>query len=234
MSTRAQTAHVHSAQFDPLPLVPGSGDVSTQTIDLDSLFAADVHPTGTFDLSGIESTSLGKLLNVLPIPAMLIDNWYSLVFANQSCAKLGTGYSTAVPSSFPDLFSLPRDPERAKTVRDSALALMERAFSTRKPEVAEAILEIDEVRLWARLHLRSVKISSERYVLVVIEDVTSEKTQCKLSEREERRLRRVHQKLAMSVHDLSQNLQETEEKLRKITELYVESREQLRLQRQKT
>jgi hypothetical protein len=229
MSTRTQTLDAHLVRPAALPFLPVRGDVSTQSIDLDSLFTADVNATGIFDLSGIESTSLGKLLNLLPIPAMLVDSWYSVVFANQACAKFGAGYKSAESSSFPDLFSIPRDPDRAKAVRERVLGLLERALSTRRPEVAEAILEVEDVRLWARLHLRSVKIASQRYVLTLIEDVTAEKTQSKLSEKSERRLREIHDKVAGEAHDLRTKLQHAEDQLRKMTKLYAESQEQLRL-----
>ena len=229
MSALTHISKPYSVGSMALPLVNGNGDVATQTIDLNSLFSADVHSTGLFDLSGIESTSLGKLLNVLPIPAMLVDSWYSVVFANQACAKFGTGYKSAEAHSFTDLFSPPRDPARAKVVRERALALLERAFSRRKPEVAEAILEFDEVKLWARIHLRSVMLASQRYVLVLIEDMTTEKTQSKLNEKEERRLREVQDKMAGEAHDLRRKLQQAEEQLRKMKALYAESQEELRL-----
>ncbi len=228
MSPRSQILRALSVQTDPRPLVaPQSVDISTQTIDLNSLYNENMAAAGTFNLSGIESTSLGKLLHVLPVPAMVVDSWYSVVFANQACTKLGAGFKTGECSSFPDLLSFPEDPDLARNLRNRALALLERAFLTRKPEVAEAILEVDVVRVWARLHLRSVKIASKRYVLVIIEDVTAEKTQSKLNQREGQRLRQIHEKLSDELRDLRAKLQEKEEKLRMVSALYSECREQL-------
>lgn len=203
------------------------GDVSTQTIDLDSLFTADVHSTGTFDFSGIESTSFGKLLNAIPIPAMLLDQWYTIVFVNSSCGRIGTKGARTVGSCLTDLLSVPRTPSGAEKVCDRALSLLERTFSTRKPQVAEAILEIGQVKLWARLHLRSVRMATQRYVLLLIEDVTSEKMQSRLSQREEQRIRKIHQDCTTNSRGHGVKLRETEEKLRETASRYLAMREQL-------
>ena len=50
------------------------GKQTAQTIDLHSLFAYEAGKSGVFDLSDIASTSLGKLLDAIPVPVLLITS----------------------------------------------------------------------------------------------------------------------------------------------------------------
>ena len=233
MSAIREISPIQSSQLDFYRSAVPEPGITTETIDLVKLYSDGANSNGDSGLIGIETTPLGKLLHALPTPAMLMDNWYSVVFANQSCSKLGGGFRTEACSSFPDLFCLPDDPERARVLRDSALAMLGRAFSTRKAEIAEAILQVAHVRLWARLHLRPVKITTHRYVLVFIEDVTAEKAESKLSRLEELQLRRNRDTLGDMMHELRQELKETRERLRMVTALYTECRQQLQLYQQR-
>ncbi len=157
---------------------------TTQTIDLRDVFADDVYSSGSFDLSMIGSTAFGKLLDALPLPALLIGEWYSVVFANQSCTRISANYKEIEGLHFASLVPLPRNAEKAQQ-------LLVRAFETRKPQVAEAILEIEEARIWARLHLRCVRIGMDRHILMLIEDITPEKKQLLLGRRNEQQLKQV-------------------------------------------
>jgi hypothetical protein len=60
---------------------------ATQTIDLGPFLTQDLYSTGSFDLSAMEGTSVGKLLDALPIPALLIDERHDIGFANQPWAN---------------------------------------------------------------------------------------------------------------------------------------------------
>ena len=61
-----------------------SAAFETETIDLNTVFAADLTVTGSFDMRGAEAGSLGKLLNALPIPALLISTANQVVYTNSS------------------------------------------------------------------------------------------------------------------------------------------------------
>ena len=166
----------------------GTG-LSTETIDLSGLFTQEMYSSGTFDLSSVGSTTLGRLLDALPMPAILVDQQNCVEFPNQSFCKIGPAYDAIRGVPFVNFLPQPSDTDRARVLADKALALLKGVFTTRKPRVAEAILEIHQNRIWARLHLRAVRISSERYVLVLIEDLTHEKRQIELSRRQEREFR---------------------------------------------
>lgn len=197
----------------PVSLGSVSADLATQTIDLNSLFTPDVFSTGSFDLRSIESTSFGMLLDSLPIAALVIDQLNYIVFSNQACGKLYSSRDRLKGRPFTDLLPAPRDVERAQALADKAVMLLGRAFSTRKPQVAEAILEFDDKRIWCRLHLRTVRIGPARNALLMIEDLTSEKTQQRLIEREQAYLRREISELARRSSRLSSQLGEARNNL---------------------
>lgn len=208
------------------------GELATQTIDVNSLFTRNVGVTGTFDLSGIGSTSFGKLLEALPTPTLVVDQWHLVAFANQACERVGLSPSVAQARPFADLISKPRDPERAKQLADRVDSLLDRAFQTRKPQSTEAILELDQRKLWTRMHLRSVKIGRQRYVLLIVEDLTAEKTQQHICRREERKMHEAQATLEDLVRRRTEQLNTTNERVRKLSDSLVHSKEQLRAEKQ--
>ena len=204
------------------------GDEPTQTIDLQGLFTYDEGKSGVFDLSDITSTSLGKLLNALPVPVLLVDQWFCIAFVNQACEKLRINSKDLKGSRFTDLLPNPDDATRAKTLESKTMVLLERVFSDRRPQRAEAILEIGKHRIWARLHLRSVRLGSDRHIMVMLEDVTSERTQQRVFQKEEKQLREALGELEKQVQQLIGELSETEEKLWQETARHEETKGQLK------
>jgi hypothetical protein len=180
-----------------------SGDLSTQTIDLNSLFTEDVYSTGTFDLRSIESSSLGMLLDALPMPACLIDQWYTLVFSNQAWRKIMPDLRSDQYPSFFDFLRRPAQKDKAKRLVAKAEKLLHRAFETRKPQQAEAIFDLEQRRMWCRLHLRAVRIRSQRHLLVLVEDITTERAQQRLAQREVEGLRKSLSELERRLRDLT-------------------------------
>jgi PAS domain-containing protein len=148
-----------------------------QTIDLTSWFTADLSSSGSFDLGIMAAESFGKLLDVLAIPALLIDWSYTVVFANQSCGRLAANFKSAEGLPFSSLVPRSANAEKAKT-------LIRKVFRSRRPQVADGILELDARKIWGRLYFRSVRIGPERFVLLLIEDMTNEKTRLLLSQRQ--------------------------------------------------
>lgn len=209
---------------------PTSGP--TLSIDLSSLFAADVYSSGTFDLSAISSSSIGKLLDALPIPVLLIDHWFQVGFANRSCERISSDYRKIKGVPFADLVPLPNDTGRAQKLTQKTQALIERAFETRRPQVSEAILEIDNNRIWARLHLRSVRIGLERHVLLIIEDLTHDKRQLILTQRNDEKYRKANFELGKSVDVLTEKVRILSKRLENETAQHIRTRRDLSEQRQ--
>jgi hypothetical protein len=209
--------------FSHLPL----GNEPTQTIDLQSLFAPDVSQTGVFDLRDIASTSFGKLLDALPVPVLLIDKWFFVVFVNQSCEKLSMDYREIQGMRFTDLLPNPVDVNRATTLKNKTMKLLERVFADRSPQRAEAILDIGTHKIWARLNLRSVRLSSDRHIMVIIEDITSERTNQRAFQKDELKLRESVIELKDRLRRIVHELADTQQKLKAETTAHEETRRQL-------
>ncbi|MDQ7782293.1 MAG: hypothetical protein RDU20_05425 [Desulfomonilaceae bacterium] len=206
---------------------------STQTIDLSSLFDTNVSSSGTFDLSGVGSTSLGRLLDALPMPAILIDEGNRVVFSNHGCARLTSDYQNMSGVPFLHLVPKPSDLEKAQALADKTLALLARVFKTRKPLTAEAILEISRKRIWARLNLRAVRIGLERYVLVLIEDVTSEKRELEMNRRRDREAEELRRELETLVEMANSELTAVNVRLRNEVTEHLKTQRMLRAEKQK-
>ncbi len=221
--------------FDECETVPDyleNSNSATQTIDLSNLFSSGVYSSGTFDLS-VASTSFGRLLDALPVPAILIDESNRVIFSNHGCAKLTSDYHDMFGVSFLDFVPRPSDLERAQALADKTLALLARVFKTRKPLTAEVILEIHRKRIWARLHLRAVRIASERYVLVIIDDVTHEKKQLELNRRRDKESEELRRDLEALVDKANSELSTVTARLRHETADHQKTQVLLRVEKQK-
>ncbi|MGO9567736.1 MAG: PAS domain S-box protein [Desulfomonilaceae bacterium] len=157
--------------------LPQEVEQATETIDLASLFTTDISATGSFDIgSEIWTTTFGKLIQALPIPAFLINTDCRVLQANQACAKISPIYEKTLGGFFSQLFP-------GSGVSGKIQSLLEEVFATRRTTVAQAVLQIGEVRIWARMTFRSVRVMSERFILALIEDLTSEKKEIHIKEK---------------------------------------------------
>jgi two-component system, cell cycle sensor histidine kinase and response regulator CckA len=201
------------AEYDSnAPLTEETTEFTAQTIDFTSWFNADLSSSGSFDMGIMAAASFGKLLDVLAVPAMLIDWKYTVVFANQSCGRLAANFKSIEGVPFSSLVPRSANSEKAQS-------LIRKVFRSRRAQVADGILELDARKIWGRLYFRSVRVGQERFVLLLIEDVTNEKTQLLLSQRQ----------LQLSGRLSSQ----TDEKLRQEINEHGKAREALRTQKQR-
>ena len=129
--------------------------------------------TQTVNWHSISPGSSGNLLAVLPVPAMLIDEAHQVVVANQ-CCQFASIQTRTGSLPFESLLALPRDRERAGTLKQRARQVIEEAFTAQGPRVAEAILTLGGKRVWARLQMRKIRIEGERFLLVLVENLTEE------------------------------------------------------------
>jgi PAS domain-containing protein len=185
----------------------------TQTIDLQGLLLPEFSFSGVFDLRGIGTTALGRLLEALPIPIMLIDKWFFIAFANRAFGNISEDYKEIQGARFIDVLPSPDDVERARLLSEKTMALLERVFSDRKPQQAEAILQIGDKKIWARLYLRTIRASSDRHIMAIIEDVTAERSQERISRRDEKKLQQAFQHLKNRSQKLEQELKKTRQQL---------------------
>ncbi|MDQ7784820.1 MAG: sensor domain-containing diguanylate cyclase [Desulfomonilaceae bacterium] len=151
----------------------------TFTIDLDGLFSEHLSNSGSFDIkSRIWASTFGKLTQALPIPVLLVDSDHEIVAANQAWARISPYYRKLHGAGFLDLF------HRSNTRKDAQESLRQ-VFITRRPREMESVVEIGGARIWARMTFRSIRIQRKRFVLVVFENLSAERSKLAL----ERRLR---------------------------------------------
>ena len=129
-----------------------SANTATETIDLNNLFPREVTTSGSFDLSDVRSTSFGKLLNSLPIPALLVGSSHVISFVNEAFQRIGGKDSAKIlGAAFRSLFPLQNEATRMQERLETILA-------DRKPAVTEGIIQLSGKRIWGRLYARSIKI----------------------------------------------------------------------------
>lgn len=148
----------------------------TEALSADGPPSQDVTLSGSFDFRRIRRTAFGKLLSGLPIPALLIDRYCSIVFCNAACHKSVRDRDEFLGSSFLSLF-----PDADQSW--NAQACLEGVFQQRKPITLEALVQLGENQMWGRLYFRSIRLGEDRLVMVLIEDLTIEKEQIILNER---------------------------------------------------
>jgi PAS domain-containing protein len=147
----------------------------TETIELNNLLANDLAPSGSFQLGRIPATTFGRLLEALPIPAFLIDLSYCVAFANEAFRKISADYEETEGRAFCSFFAEPSTPKKVQ-------AMLEEVFSTRRSQVVEATLKIGSREICARISFRSLRMGNARLILVLVEDLTSERKQLLLRE----------------------------------------------------
>lgn len=187
--THAQESRSAEAAPDPgdsveKPVHLSYNGLSTQTIDLNALFTKDITDSGSFDIRGdIWRTTFGRVLQALPIAAFLVAQDFSITVANEACKGISPDYERILSSSFHNLF--PTD-----TGKSRAESAIEAIFADRRPRVIFGALDICGKRVWARATLRSIRIMTERYVLVLIENLTRETEQLVLNEKQRKVLQK--------------------------------------------
>ncbi len=144
------------------------GVQATQTIDISTLIPIDLTVSGSFDLRAIKISTFGKLLHALSVPTLLVSSSHIIEFANEAFLKVGRGAMNPTGLEFPSLFSGKKEQQEAREI-------LQRVFDYRKPAVREARLRIHETTLWGRVHLRTVRLGTDRMVLAQIENLTAEK-----------------------------------------------------------
>lgn len=200
--------------------IRGQG-TATETIDLETLPGKDVTLSGSFDLRQVQGTALAKLLTALPIPALLIDTSQTIVFANESCGNSEDQSRDLEGVPLSSIFTELEEAMKFDT-------LVETVFSRRKPAVSNATLDLGKGPMWARTHMRSVRVGTTRFVLLMIQDLTLERQQLLLTKKHERELLKARNDLERTVRERTAELKHTNELLEKEVGTRRQAEEQLR------
>jgi diguanylate cyclase (GGDEF)-like protein/PAS domain S-box-containing protein len=190
----------------PIPKFIGGVTASTETIDLANIF--DPSASGSFRFTRTETGFLGKLLDALPIPALLIDDQCRISFANSACHIPETYEGDMKTVPFASLFNCEEHSDACKLLVDNVLA-------TRKTQGTTALLKLNGRNMWGRLQLRSIRAWQERFVLVLVEDLTLEKEQLVLTKRHEEEMRKAHDELEIRVRSRTAELTKSNKLLKR-------------------
>ncbi len=183
-------------------------DEDTDSINLSTLLTAGVTHSGSFDIySDIPGSPFDKLAQALPIPAILVDERFNVVLANQACKIISTDYEKILGAPFERL--LGEEPTARK-----AQDLLENVFAGRKPQTCEGMVRIEDGKIWGRMTFRSVRIMENRFVFVLIENLSAEKRQLVVNKRINYQLK---QEIARR-EQAEQGLAESEKKFRQVVE----------------
>lgn len=190
----------------------------TDSIDFASLFTADITASGSFELGNVQATALGRLLQAVPVPVILVDQSCCIVFANQACGRISTEYERILGKPLSLIFPYAGGSGGIE-------ALIESVFSTRRPQVTEGVLEIEKSRIWGRVSFRSVRMREKRAILLLVEDLSLQQRQLLLSKRHQDELRReiserkrAEEELRKAKEDLEQRVLERTSELLTLTD----------------
>lgn len=159
-------------------------EFSTQTIDLSDLSAREFSDTGSFYVRvPVGKDEFAKLFQALPIPLLLLDREGVIVYLNDSCFKISRNFESFVGQSFADLFY-------RGSARKEIRKVIEAVFETRKVKKVKTTLGMGRRGvLWVRFHFRPLKMSGQRLLFILVEDLTSEKIQLLLNRKYQESLR---------------------------------------------
>ena len=176
MAKREKAKNTERPEIHADPELLQQSSISTQSIILDSLFSKDLSDSGSFDFHQIKDVSFGKLLEALPIPALLIDSSLSIVFVNEASKKISQDCSKIVGTQFSSLLPSPGESEKMDSI-------LKGIFEDRVTTSHEGMVKIQKRLSWCRILFRSVRLRGYRSVLALVEDLSAEKRQLIVNEK---------------------------------------------------
>jgi len=183
-------------------------DEATDTIDFTTWVPRGLTFTGSFDLRNSRIRSFTKLLESIPIPVFLVDSEYSVLFGNAACGTVDGVTREARTSEMSALFPIPRESETVRKMAEATLA-------TRRPRVTEATVKLRGEEHCGRIHLRSLRMGNERFILALVEDLTLEKGQLLLNRQHQEELIKARNDLEKHVRDRTSELTSANRQLQK-------------------
>lgn len=174
-------------------------DEASEAMDFTTGVPKSLTFTGSFDLPGYRLRLFTTLLESIPIPIFLLDSKYSIVFGNAACGTVAGATKETRTSEMSALFPIPHESEAVRKMAEAT-------FATRKPHVTEATVKLRGEELCGRIHLRSLRMGDERFILALVEDLTLEKRQLLLTRRHQDELIKARKDLEKHVQDRTSEL----------------------------
>jgi PAS domain S-box-containing protein len=185
--------------------------IPSETVDVQRLSSPTVTDSGSFDLRDFRTTSLGRILNTVPLPALMVNESLDIMFANESSKRIGLNWQDLSVPSLAAMF--PKQHHRDRAVR-----LVERVLSRRVRGSCIAKIGLDDDFIWGRLHCRSLRLLSQRTALVLIEDLTFLKNQVVEARKHEKKLKAVQSGVEDEIGRKSDELEELQVRLKRAQE----------------
>lgn len=196
--------------------------IATETISIEGLTFEQLTESGSFDLRGFRLTSIGRLLNALPIMALLVGSDHRIIFANELSSSLAGEHQPIIGSLFTSLFPRVADASKANEI-------LKTVFRKRKLRVGEGAVELGATRMWGRLNFRPIRIGSKRLVLVLVEDLSLEKKHILLMERHKELIHRARDTFEKELRQRTDELRKSNEALEKEMSERVKAQQSLEL-----
>ncbi len=179
---------------------------ATETIAIEGLTFQQLTESGSFDLRGFQLTSIGRLLNALPLIALVVGSDHRIVFANDLCFSLVGENQDIKGSYFISLFPRLADASKANEI-------LKMVFSQRKTRVGEGAVELGANSIWGRINFRPIRIGNKRFVLVLIEDLSLEKKHLLLIERHKELIRQARDTFEKELKQRTEELSKSNKRL---------------------
>ena len=156
-----------------------------------SIFTDNVTESGSFRIPAGWSDPFWNILHALPVPALVVDRSHEISFANSACRQALESQEDLKGKPFSCLF------REASGARD-AEQIADNVYHVKTPRTLEVGVSHGNKKIWVRLHYRSLRIDSDRFVLVLIEDLTVEREKLELIERHREELSEARDELDRS------------------------------------
>jgi sigma-54 dependent transcriptional regulator, acetoin dehydrogenase operon transcriptional activator AcoR len=182
--------------------------------DLGRTLPAEITESGSFDLTRIEPTAVGQLLQVLQLPVLFMNMSGEIVFANASCQKISSSLTSLRGTPFLELITDRSEAEEIGT-------LLQEVFSARKTLVQEVRLGNANRQIWGRLTFQPARISGKRLVLLVVEDITDERRMIAEALRRKKELAEINESLVGEISQRTASeaaLKQSEQRYRHLVE----------------
>ncbi len=179
-----------------------------ETFAIEDLAFDQFTESGSFDLRCFQLTSIGRLLDALPLMALLVDSHHRIIFANELSFNLAGEHRQVTGNIFTSIF--PRVQDAAK-----ANETLKTVFLERKLRVGEGAMELGDTRMWGRLNFRPIRLGKKRFVLVLVEDLTFEKKHLLMIERHKALFCQTREKFEKELQQQVDELRNEKERLEK-------------------
>ncbi|MFZ5866321.1 MAG: PAS domain S-box protein [Thermodesulfobacteriota bacterium] len=126
--------------------------------------------------SEVYADELGKLFRAIPVPILLVDEALHVVFLNEAGKMIGKSYESIKGRPFSDLIP------NASAGREVE-ALMKDVFVSARPRVIKAVMAAGRRAIWARMHIQGFALGAAKFLIVLLDDVTSEKRKLLFTQR---------------------------------------------------